>query len=106
MFENEITSVYSVIKLQQLCQIIGLRPIELFGEINESAASAEYLLERIREECRSRGITLEQFEDVIGWELSAGMESPKQFFERMTIDGLQCLCQELRIDWRRTLLNF
>jgi transcriptional regulator with XRE-family HTH domain len=104
--EGEITSNYSPRDLQRLCNVIGIRPVELFADsIAESAVSADELVQRIQAECRSRSVTLEQFEDAVGWRLSACIEPPEKLLEDMTVDGLQWLCRELRIDWRRVFLS-
>ena len=101
---GELTSNYSPRHLQQLCRVLGIQPVELFGgELSEPAVSADELARLIHDECRSRGITLEQFEDVVGWRLSACIDPPGKLLEDMTVDGLQWLCRELRIDWRRAL---
>ena len=102
--EGDLTCCYSPRDVQKFCRVLGIRPVELFGgEISESPVSADELVRLIHEECRSRGITLEQFEDAVGWRLSACIEPPERLLEDMTVDGLQWLCRELRIDWRRAL---
>ena len=102
--EGDLTCCYSPRDVQKFCRVLGIRPVELFGgEISESPVSADELVRLIHEECRSRGITLEQFEDAVGWRLSACIEPPERLLEHMTVDGLQWLCRELRIDWRRAL---
>ncbi len=102
--EGDLTCCYSPSDLQRFCRVLRLHPAELFGErISEPAVSPEELVRRIHEECRLRGVTLEQFEDAVGWRLSACMDPPQRLLEDMTVDGLQWLCRELRIDWRRAL---
>ena len=102
--EGDLTGCYSPRDVQKFCRVLGIRPVELFGEeISEPVVSADELVRRIHEECRSRGITLEQFEDAVGWRLSACIEPPGRLLEDMTVDGLQWLCRELRIDWRTAL---
>lgn len=104
-FEGDLTCCYSPKELQKLCQAVGIRPIALFtGAISEPAVSAEELIRRIRDECGSRGVTLEQFEDIVGWSLIGYMDKPEVLLESISIDGLQWLCRELRIDWRRVIL--
>ena len=103
--EGELTSCISPRDVQQLCRVVGLRPAELFGDdITEPPVSASELAERIHAERHSRGVTLEQFEDSVGWRLSACIEPPERLLEDMTVDGLQWLCRELHIDWRRVFL--
>lgn len=104
--ESDLTRCYSPRDIQQFCRVLGIRPIDLFGgDIAEPAVSACDLVQRIHEECQSRGVTLEQFEDAVGWRLSQCIEPPEYLLEDITIDGLQWLCRELRIDWRRVLLS-
>jgi transcriptional regulator with XRE-family HTH domain len=104
--EGDLTRGYSPKEVQQLCQAVGIRPIELFANIiSEPAVSAEDLIELIDAEIKSRRITLEQFEDAVGWKLSELMQSPRRLLEDISIDGLQWLCRELRIDWRRVMVG-
>jgi transcriptional regulator with XRE-family HTH domain len=102
--EGDLTRCHSPRDVQKFCRVLGIHPVELFGEeISEPAVSADELVQLIHEECRSRGVTLEQFEDAVGWRLSACIEPPERLLEDMTVDGLQWLCRELRIDWRRAM---
>ena len=106
VMEGDLTSCYSPREVQQLCKVLGIHSIDLFGDgISEPAVSAEELIHRIHDECRSRGITLEQFEDIVGWRLSACISPPEKLLEDMTVDGLQWLCRELAIDWHRVILG-
>lgn len=105
-YEGDLTRGYSPKELQRLCVAVGIRPIELFADtISEPPVSAEELIRRVRDECRSRGVTLQQFEDVVGWTLSGYIDGREALLEGISIDGLQWLCRELRIDWRRVLLS-
>jgi len=105
--EGDLTSCYSPSDVHKFCQVLGIRAVELFtDEIPESVVSADELVQRIHEECRLRGVTLEQFEDAVGWRLSACIEPPARLLEDMTVDGLQWLCRELHIDWHRVLLSY
>jgi len=104
--DGDLTCGHSPRQLQKLCQILRIRPVDLFADsITESAISASDLVQLIHAECCSRGITLEQFEDVVEWRLTACIDPPEKLLEDMTVDGLQWLCRELHIDWRRVLLS-
>ena len=104
--DDELTSVYSPKEVQQLCQALQIRPIELFADnFTEKAVSADEVVHLIHSECQVRGKTLEQFEDIVGWRLSACIEPPNLLLEDMSVDGLQWLCRELHIDWRRVILS-
>ena len=105
-FAGDLTSCYSLRDVQKFCRVLGIRPIELFADsIAEPPVFVDELVQRIHVECHSRGVTLEQFEDVVGWRLSACIEPPEHLLEDVTVDGLQWLCRELRIDWRRVFLS-
>lgn len=104
--DGDLTCCYSPRQVQQLCSVIGIRPVELFADsVSEPPVSTDELARLIHAECRTRGVTLEQFEDVVGWRLTACIAPPEKLLEDMTVDGLQWLCRELRIDWRRVLLG-
>jgi transcriptional regulator with XRE-family HTH domain len=104
--DAEFTCSYSLADAQRFCRVLGARPSELFGvEVAEAPVSAEELVRRIHEEYRKRGITLETFEDAVGWRLSACMEPPEHLFNDMSLDGLQWLCRELHVHWHRVILG-
>jgi hypothetical protein len=104
--DDELTDCYSPKEVLEFCQVLGIRPIELFGgDFAEPAISAAELVRLIREQCRLRGISLEKFEDAAGWRLSACIEPPERLLADITIDGLQWLCRELGVDWRRVILS-
>jgi hypothetical protein len=87
-------------------QVLGIHPTELFGvETSATPVPAEELVRLIHEQCRSRNVTLAQFEDAVGWKLVGYIEPPDRLLEDMTIDGLQWLCRELSIDWHRVILS-
>lgn len=105
-FEHEITSCYSPLEVQRFCKALDASPTELFEvATSEPAVSAKELVERIHTECQKRGVTLEQFEDAVGWRLTQCMNPPERLLEDMSLDGLQWLCRELGIDWRRVILS-
>jgi transcriptional regulator with XRE-family HTH domain len=104
--DDELSSCYSPRDIQKLCHVLGVRPVELFGgETTMSPISAVELVRLTHEQCHSRGVTLQQFEDSVGWHLSECIEPPEHLFEDITIDGLQWLCRELGVDWRRVLIG-
>ncbi len=104
--DDEISKCYSAINVQQFCRVLGVRAIDLFGgEAAGPPISATELVRLIHEQYRSRGVTLEQFENVVGWRFSACIEPPEHLLEGITIDGLQWLCKELGVDWRRVIVG-
>jgi transcriptional regulator with XRE-family HTH domain len=104
--EDELTSCHSAADIRKFCQVLNARPSEVFDiTTTEPAVSAEDLVSLIQSECQKRGVTLEQFEDSVGWYLSRCMEPPERLLEDMSVDGLQWLCRELGIHWHRVILS-
>ena len=102
--EDELSDCYSLLELQKIAQTLGVRPIELFGsEISNDPVSAYELVRLIHEQCRLRGITLVEFEDIVGWRLSSDIDTPERLFGGITTEGLRWLCAELDLDWRRVI---
>jgi hypothetical protein len=104
--DDDFTCSYSANDVRRFCQVLGVRPSELFEvRTNEPPISAGELVSRIDAECHKRGVTLEQFEDAVGWRLGDSMNPPERLFEDMSLDGLQWLCRELGIHWHRVILS-
>ncbi|WP_276617060.1 helix-turn-helix transcriptional regulator [Roseimicrobium sp. ORNL1] len=105
-YDDELSLCYSPNHVRQFCRVLGIHPGELFAvETAESPVTATELVQLIHAQCLARGITLESFEDAVGWWLSACMEPPERLLEDMSIDGLQELCRELGIHWHRVILS-
>jgi transcriptional regulator with XRE-family HTH domain len=105
-FDDELTSCHSPADIKRFCQVLHARPSELFAvTTSEPSVSEEDLVSLIHAECRKRGVTMEEFEDAVGWRLSQSMDPPERLFEDMTLDGLQWLCRELGIHWHRIILG-
>ena len=94
--EGDLEMSFTPKQVQKFCQVLGIQPIDLFGDdISETPVSADDLVQLIHAECLLRGITLEQFEDVIEWwSLGSIIEPPEKLLESMRIDSLQRLCRE------------
>jgi transcriptional regulator with XRE-family HTH domain len=105
-YEDELCTVYSPAQVQRFARVLGIRPIEFFGEVpTEPPVTAAEVASLIRERCRSRKMSLEQFEDAAGWSLSECLEPPERLLENVSVDGLQDICRELDIDWRRVVFG-
>jgi transcriptional regulator with XRE-family HTH domain len=103
--DEEFTCEYSPADARRFCQVLNAPPRELFGvSSTESPVSASDLVQCIGAECRKRGVSLQQFEDAVGWRLGQCMSPPERLFEDMSLDGLQWLCRELGIHWHRVIL--
>jgi hypothetical protein len=102
--EGDLSCCYSPNELRKFCRILKVQSNELYEvESKGLPISVQELVGLIHEQCRVRGITVEQFEDVVGWHLSSCIEPPDKLLEEMSIDGLQWLCRELGVDWHRVI---
>lgn len=104
--EGELAACYSPTQVSDFATVLGVRPVDFFGWAGSGApVSALDLVGLIHQECDRRGVSLEQFEDAVGWRLSTCLDPPSRLLEDITVDGLQWLCRELRVDWYRVLLG-
>ena len=104
--EDEIEVCYSPHEVQRFCQVFGIQPAELFAvTTTEPPITAAGLVSLIHEECQSRNLTMEQFEDKVGWRLHTMIDPPERLLTEMTIDGFREVCRELHIDWHRVVLS-
>jgi DNA-binding XRE family transcriptional regulator len=104
--DDELKMIYSPAQIALFSRVLGIRARELFGiELEEGGISATELATLIREHCRSRRITVEQFEDSAGWSIAQSLEQPERFLHDYSIDGIQDICRELDINWQRVILS-
>jgi hypothetical protein len=105
--DADFTCEYSPADVQRFCHVLQASPLELFGvEPEAPPLTPGDLAALIRERCSSRGITVEQFEDASGWYVAKSLDDPQRFLgEDYSMDGIQDICRELGVDWRRFLLS-
>jgi transcriptional regulator with XRE-family HTH domain len=104
--DSDLTCCYSPRQVAQFARVLGIGPAGFFGEeISLPPISASELVRLIHEQCRLREITLLEFEEIVGWRLSASMEPPDRLLQDITVDGLRWLCRELGIEWQRALAS-
>jgi hypothetical protein len=99
MFDDELTSVVSFREVVTLASLIELDLRRLFGADDTIATFAE-----VAAAVRKRLVEtpLEEFENEVGWELSAAISDPTAFAE-FTLDGLADIAAPLGLDWRHLL---
>ncbi|TAL31831.1 MAG: hypothetical protein EPN97_10490 [Alphaproteobacteria bacterium] len=105
-YDDELFTLYSPREIWHFSRIFGINAQELLN-LDGSAApvTAPELVQLIKKECATRNLSLEQFEDVVGWRLSVCMNPPELLLQEMTLDGMTWLCQELHIDWRGVITD-
>ena len=100
--DDELMTVYSPADLLRFASILHVTPRELVGtEERNNPISADGLASAIREYCRVRNITLEEFGDATGWGVSKAAKAPQLLLSEFSLDGIRDVCRKLGIDWQR-----
>lgn len=103
-YDDELFSVYSPRQVLRLSQIINTTPQELMNlHSSEPPVTATELVQFTNRVCVTRGISLDQLEDKVGWHLSRMIEPPELLLQDMSLEGIIDLCKELQIDWVRVI---
>ena len=95
-------------QIRRFCQMLGIAPRELFGiDLDAPPITASELAARIRERCRAGNISVDQFEDACGWLVAKSLDDPERFLhDDYSIEGIQDICREANVDWRRFMLSW
>lgn len=81
--------------------VLGVAPRELLGtEQRDDPISANQLASAIHEQCRARGITLDDLSKRAGWDISQAADAPQLLLADFT-DGIRDICRALGLDWHR-----
>jgi transcriptional regulator with XRE-family HTH domain len=101
-YDNELMTVYSPADLYRFADILSVAPTELVGtETPDAHLSASELASAICEHCQVRRRTLEEFGHAAGWDICEAVGAPQLLLTDFSIDGIQDICRELDVDWRR-----
>ena len=94
------------ISLGQLCslgQLLNISPRTLIAPegatLNPERISFVELVDRMRQYMRVHSLSVEQFEDRVGWEVSGPLQNPETAWKDWNLDGLQDICALLGVDW-------
>jgi len=99
--DGELAATLTLFQGVALAELFGLRLADLFGETmppGERMALAD-LPERIRAHVAAADITLDRFEQQLGWELEPLMEAPVQLATELPIAFFQALAGALGLHW-------
>lgn len=99
--DDELVSTLTLFQAVHLASIFGVRLHELLDEIPvpEQRIALMELPDRIVAQTKREGITVEQFEDNVGWELRDFLKSPVQIATELPILFLQAIAAALGINW-------
>lgn len=99
--DDELASTLTIFKAMELASIFGVTLHELLDEppvAHERIALTE-LPERIIAHAKREGISVEQLEERVGWELHEFLGSPLQLAAEFPILFFQALSAALGINW-------
>lgn len=99
--DDELASTLTLFQAMQLASILGVRLHDLLDEppVSGQRISLMELPDRIVAHTKREGITVEQFEDRVGWELGEFLKSPVQTAAELPILFLQAVAAALGINW-------
>ncbi len=99
--DDELAATLTLFQGVALAELFGLRLADLFGEAmpaGERVALPD-LPQRIRAHLAASGISLDQFEERLGWELGPFMAAPVQLATELPIAFFQALAGALGMHW-------
>lgn len=99
--DDELASTLTLFQGVALAELFGLRLADLFGESvpSEKHVALPDLPQRIRAHLAASGISLDQFEEQLSWDLGSFMEAPVQLATELPIAFFQALAGVLGIHW-------
>jgi transcriptional regulator with XRE-family HTH domain len=99
--DGELAATLTLFQGVALAELFGLRLADLFGEAvpaGEPVALPD-LPERIRAHAAATGISLDRFEEQLGWELGPFMDAPVQLATELPIVFFRALAEALGVHW-------
>jgi len=106
LYDDEIYDCITIKQILQLSSIIEVQLSELFVElIGAESDSPENLRNYITVYCRENQMTLDQYEDKVGWTISSFMQNPGHEIMEWNITCLKDQCDLIGRDWKSYLKN-
>ncbi len=103
---------FTCISLGQLCclgQVLNVSPRQLVAPEGTQPTSVEVsslkLVAAIRRFLETSALSVEQFEDEVGWGVSDALQNPETGCNDWCLDGLQDICRPLGLNWLLVLPN-
>lgn len=99
---SELREMYSPAELRRFADLFGVRPADLLGtDPSADPVSADGLASAIRRYCDDRGVTVEAFGNLAGWNVAAALVSPRYLLDDLCLEGTRDVCDALGIDCER-----
>ncbi len=99
--DDELVSSLTLFQAMELASLLGVKLHDIF-EVRSSPDEHIALVDlpaRITQHVAKEGITVEQLEEKVGWELRGFLESPVHAAAETPIAFLQALAHGLGLDW-------
>ena len=99
--DDELAATLTIFQAMDLASLLGLRLSDLFGDgaLPGQPVAIIDLPARIRAHLASAGLSLDQFEDQVGWELGPFLASPVKMAAELPIAFFQALAAPLGMHW-------
>ena len=101
-YDDEILTVPSLDQVKRLSNIFGMPTSRLFSENNEHINrhwNYEMLIDKVNDHLRSNHLSQENFEDLIGWDMSNFFESEEKCTTSFNVEFIQVLCAKIGENW-------
>lgn len=99
--DGELVSTLTLFQAMQLASILGVRLHELLGEAPVAGERLPLVAvpDCIAAHAAREGISMEQFEEQVGWELREFVDAPLKIAAELPIAFLQAVAAGLGINW-------
>jgi transcriptional regulator with XRE-family HTH domain len=99
--DDELALTLTLFQAIELASILGVRLRDLLGQesVPNERISLMDLPSRIKAHVAHHEISLQQFEEQVGWDLHDFLESPVKAAAESPIIFLQAIAKHLRINW-------
>jgi transcriptional regulator with XRE-family HTH domain len=99
--DDELASTLTVFQAVELASLIGVRLCDLAADTPSPSERLDLmdLPSRIEEHLTRTGVSIEQLEQELGWELQEFLKSPLQIAAESPLEFLQAIAERLGIDW-------
>jgi transcriptional regulator with XRE-family HTH domain len=97
-YEDELPMTMTLNELHRLCAFLGITIRILFEAEGKQLLSFADLAEVVRNYLAGRSLSIEQFEELAGWELRGLLDNPDAAWE-WNVECLRDVCQTVSRDW-------
>ena len=102
-YDVEVLDCLSLNELQKMCRVLEIAPVDLLSDEAKNYSGLNHLsftefTEMVKKHIESRGITIAEFEDRVGWEIEGLLNNPEGIWER-NVQFLKDACGELGVNW-------